>query len=205
MYVTIGEREYTFHKINIKIIEQNIKHAFKNFNKKTIRELLEHRRYQNLKENVQTNYRFLLDEPVGKALYFLKMNGDLYYKEFLNNYGDLTYCQFVVKGNESLLNKKGVYFIVMGDKLVFCGVCNHPFKLRFNQHIGNISPKCFFKDGTATHCHINARINENLSNANIYFKVCPLEDVKEMKMLKNAIVNRFEPEWNLRFGRSFAY
>lgn len=205
VYIRIGDREYTFHKITIEVIEKDIENPFKHFNKKTIREIIDHRRYQSLKEHVQEYYPSILDKLAGEALFMLKEKGDNFYKQFLNNYGDLTYCQFVVKGNESILSKKGVYFIVMDNKLVFSGVCNNSFKLRFNQHIGNISPKCYFKDGTATHCHINARINENLPTANIYFKVCPLEDVEEMKILKNSIVDRFEPEWNLRYGRSFNY
>lgn len=104
-----------------------------------------------------------------------------------------------------MLSKKGVYLVIKNDELVFAGICNNTFKLRFNQHIGNISPKSCFRDGTATHCHINANIAEHIRKSTIYFQICPLTDLKEMKRLKNWIIDRFEPQWNLRFGSDVNY
>lgn len=205
MHVKLGDNEFTFHRIGIELIKSNIQEPFKSFDKKTIRELLKHNRYSHLKESVFNDYEHLLDVPAGQALYELKKVKDPFYMNFLNKYGDLSYCQFVVKGSESLLSKKGVYTIVMDDELVFAGVCNNTFKLRFNQHIGNISPKSCFRDGTATHCHINANIAENISKSTIYFQVCPMIDLDEMKMLKNTIIDRFEPKWNIRFSREMIY
>lgn len=205
MYLSIGDREYSFQKVELEIIKSNISNTFANFDKKTMRELIEHRRYSSVKVVVENEYQELLDESVGKALLQLKNEKDSFYKEFLNNYGDLNYTQFVVKGNDSVLSKKGIYTIVIDDQLVFAGVCANTFKLRFNQHIGNISPKCCYKDGTATHCHINARITEQLATAKIAFHVCPMKDVDEMKYVKNAIIKRFEPEWNLRTSREESF
>ena len=88
------------------------------------------------------------DRPAGEALLELKFIGNPFYKQFLNNYGDLAYSRFVVKGNEELLQKKGVYNIIVNNELVFSGVCAKSFKERFNQHIGNISAKGCFRDGT---------------------------------------------------------
>lgn len=205
MHVKFGEQEFTFHRIGIEIIKNDIQEPYKFFDKKTIRELLLHNRYKHLEDEVLKNYNHLLDVPAGQALYELKMKKDSFYKKFLNKYGDLTYCHFIVKGNESILNKKGVYTVIMNDELVFAGICNNTFKLRFNQHIGNISPKSCFRDGTATHCHINAKIAGNIKHANIHFQVCPMTDLEEMKWLKNTIVDRFEPNWNLRYGRDMIY
>lgn len=205
MYVKIGDREFNFHRMEIDILKTGIKDTFANFDKKTMRELLSHRRYEGLKSQFHGRYEHYLDLPAGDALFALKSKGDSFYKQFLNNYGDLTYSHFSVKGNESLLTKTGIYTIVVNDELVFAGGCANSFKLRFNQHIGNISPKSCFKDGTATHCHINAKITEAFSSSKIYFKICPINDVEEMKQVKNAIINRFEPVWNLRFGREESY
>lgn len=205
MFIKVGDREYPFHRIRIELIETGIQEQFRLFDKKTIRELLQHRRYEHLKEKVIKEYTELLDVPAGIAIYQMKKNHDPFYKEFLNKYGDLTYCQFIVKGNDSLLSKKGVYLVIKNDELVFAGICNNTFKLRFNQHIGNISPKSCFRDGTATHCHINANIAEHIRDSTIYFQICSLTDLKEMKRLKNWIIDRFEPQWNLRFGSDVNY
>jgi len=205
MYVNINDKLYHFQRIRIELLERNIREPFRFFDKKTIRELLQHHRYQHLRDKVYSEYNEILDLPAGTALHQLKLNNDSIYKEFLNSYGDLVYCQFIVKGNESLLNKKGVYLIIMDDHIVFAGVCNNKFKLRFNQHIGNVSPKACYRDGTATHCHINAKIAEHYADSNIYFQVCPLTDLEEMKLVKNWIIDRFEPLWNLRFGSDVIY
>lgn len=201
MYLVIGDRECSFHKVELEVIESNISNKFANFDKRTVRELIQHHRYSSVKAAAENEYNELLDQPVGAALLQLKNNGDHFYKKFLNNYGDLIYTNFVVKGNAALLAKKGIYTIVVDDKLVFAGVCANSFKLRFNQHIGNISPKCCYKDGTATHCHINARITDKILTAKINFQICPMNDLAEMKYVKNAIIKRFEPEWNLRTAR----
>jgi hypothetical protein len=205
MYVKMNGKEFHFHRVRIDLLETDIREPFRFFDKKTIRDLLRHNRYQHLREKVMNEYEEILDVPAGPALYNLKKKNDPFYKEFLNNYGDLAYCQFVVKGNETLLNKKGVYTIIMNDKIVFAGICNNKFKLRFNQHIGNVSPKSCFRDGTATHCHINSKIAWHILDSNIYFQVCPLNDLEEMKSVKNWLIDRFEPLWNLRFGSDVIY
>lgn len=205
MFVKIGDKEFCFHRVDLEIIKTGIQDIFSKFDKKTMRELLSHPRYENLKENFELKYKQYLDRSAGDVLGSLKKVGNADYKLFLNNYGDLIYSQFVVKGNESLLSKTGVYMIIVNDELVFTGVCANSFKLRFNQHIGNISPKCCYKDGTATHCHINGKITESLPNAKVHFKICPMKNMDETKKVKNAIINRFEPVWNLRFGREEVY
>lgn len=205
MLVKLGDREFAFHRIKIEIVTNDIQEPYKLFDKKTIRQLLQHSRYKHLKDAVYQNYEHILDTPAGQALYQLKTEKDPFYMQFLNKYGDLTYCNFVAKGSESILSQKGVYTIIKNDELVFAGVCNNPFKLRFNQHIGNIAPKSCFRDGTATHCHINANIAASALDSTIYFQVCPMDDLEEMKMLKNTIIDRFEPKWNLRFGRDMIF
>lgn len=196
----IDDKEYSFHQVDIEILEIGIKDLFVHFNKKTLRELLLHRRYENLKQTCETKYAPYLDLFVGDVLHNLKKNGDVFYKHFLNNFGDLIYSRFNVKGNELILHQTGVYTVVVEDELVFTGVCKSPFKIRFNQHIGNITPKCCFKDGTATHCHLNAKITEAMTSSKVFFKVCPMTSLVEMTQLKSSIIKRFEPAWNLRLA-----
>lgn len=198
MYITIGEREFCFYKMELEMIETNIQNIFAKFDKKTIQDLIQHKRYESLKSVVEKHYKHLLNLPVGKGLLHLKNEGDTFYKEFLNKYGDRNFSQFIVKGNDALLNRKGIYTIDVDDELVFAGICSSSFKLRFNQHIGNLSPKSCYKDGTATHCHINAQITEKIHRSKINFKICPMKETDDVRQVKNAIIKRFEPIWNLR-------
>ena len=201
MYVTIGDKRFDFQKVELNVLEMGIENTFAKFDKMTLGELLRQKKYEHLKSDAEADCSWLLDRPVGEALLELKFIGNPFYKQFLNNYGDLAFSRFVVKGNEDLLQKKGVYNIIVNNELVFSGVCARSFKERFNQHIGNISAKGCFRDGTATHCHINARLTELFDKEKILFSICPMKDTKEMNYLKNSIIRRFEPIWNLRMGK----
>ncbi|MGM9950410.1 MAG: hypothetical protein ACI33P_09780 [Lysinibacillus sp.] len=204
MYVTIGDKRFDFQKIELDVLEMGIDDIFAKFDKMTLGELLEQKKYEQLKQETEKHYEWLLDWPAGKALLEMKNTGHPFYRQFLNKYGDLLYSRFVVKGNEELLQQHGVYNIIVANELVFTGVCARSFKERFNQHIGNISAKSCYRDGTATHCHINARMTEHFGKQKVHFTVCPMKDKKEMNQLKNAIIRRFEPVWNIRSGKEDA-
>lgn len=205
MFVSIGEKMFDFQKVDICVLKTGIQNAFANFDKMTLNQLLTKKKYTHLTEHINQYFHELLSLPAGEALWIMKKSGHTLYKQFLNNYGDLIYSKMSVSGHEKILQKKGVYTIVVNNELVFTGVCATTFKDRFNQHIGNISAKGCYKDGTATHCHLNARITEALKTSKAHFSVCPMVDTKEMKALKNAIILRFEPVWNLRVGKDLDY
>lgn len=201
MYVTLGDKRFDFRKVEINVLDMGIENTFAKFDKMTLGELSRQKKYDHLKEQTEKHYGSLLNLSAGEALHTLKNNGDSFYKEFLNNYGDKRFSRFTVQGNEALLSQSGVYNIIVNNELTFAGVCARSFKERFNQHLGNISAKGCYRDGTATHCHVNARLTELFGKADIYFSICPMNDKKEMNQLKNALVRRFEPIWNLRVGK----
>lgn len=203
MLLTIYGEEINFHKMELTVLQQGIDNLFAGFDRKTFYELVQQKKYEHLKKVVEHNYSRLLDLPAGQALLQLKNEGNLFYRQFLNNYGDLTYSRFIVEGEPELLKQNGIYLIIVDDILMFCGVCARSFRERFNQHIGSIYAKGCFRDGTATHCHINANITQMLTTHRIYFAVSPMTDKKEMNRLKNTIIKRFEPEWNLRSSNAF--
>ena len=201
MYLTIQGERRDFLKVELVVLEQGITDLFQSFDKKTLQELISQKKYEHLQYDVEQHAIHMVDLPAGEALKRMKAEGNTLYKQFLNNYGDLTYSRFIVNGDDDLLKKKGVYTIIAKNELKFCGVCARSFKERFNQHIGNIYAKGCFRDGTATHCHVNANITQLLATSDVHFAIYPMEQEKDMNSLKNAIVKRFEPEWNLRSNR----
>ena len=58
-----------------------------------------------MKIDTEKLYPQLLDKAAGQAILFIKRSGDSFYKQFLNNYGDLTYSLLVVKGSDDLFYK----------------------------------------------------------------------------------------------------
>ena len=201
MYLTINGEKRKFHEMEMVVLEQGITNLFASFDKKTLGELVLQKKYEHLGGYIEQHVPQLLDLPAGAALKKMKDQGHTYYKHFLNNYGDLTYARFTVNGDPELLKQHGIYTIVVDDELMFCGICARTFKERFNQHIGTIYAKGCFRDGTATHCHINAHITQKLAISSITFAVYPMTDKREMNRMKNAIIKRFEPEWNLRASK----
>lgn len=201
MFVTIKDKQFDFHRIEIDVMDSGIENAFERFDKMTLGQLIQQKKYEHLKGETEKRFPLLLDIAAGQAVKLIKEKKDSFYKNFLNNYGDKIYSKFSVKGDEALLQQHGVYTIIVNDALVFSGVCARSFRERFNQHIGNISAKGCFRDGTATHCHINSQITKKIEANSVYFSVCPMSDKKEMNRLKNAIIKRFEPEWNLRTNK----
>lgn len=200
MFIQINEEKIELTKVEIIVLEQGIADLFESFDKKTLGELTKQKKYEHLKDCVNKQ-KYLLDMPAGAALKSLKEEGNPIYRQFLNNYGDLIYSRFVVSGDENLLKQRGIYTIVANNELKFCGVCARTFKERFNQHIGSIYAKGCYRDGTSTHCHVNAKITQLLPTSDVHFAIYPMENEKAMNKLKNAIVKRFEPEWNLRSNR----
>ena len=200
MFIQINEAEIEFTKVEMIVLEQGIVDLFESFDKKTLGELTNQKKYTHLKDFVNEQSH-IKDLPAGAALKALKMEGNQFYRQFLNNYGDLIYSRFVVSGDQDILKQQGVYTIIANNELKFCGVCARTFKERFNQHIGNIYAKGCYRDGTSTHCHVNAKITQLLRNSDVHFAVYPMKNEKAMNKLKNAIVKRFEPEWNIRSNR----
>lgn len=198
MYITMGKDRFEFEKIGIEVLETGLENVFSRFDKMTLEQLVHQKKYEHLCKTTQQQYSALLGDPAGQALLELKEGKHGFYREFLNNYGDLSYTKFVVEGSEESLKKKGVYLVLCDEELVFTGVCARSFRERFNQHLGNISAKGCYRDGTATHCHINAQLTRKLAGHHMSFAICTMEHKKEMNALKNAIINRFEPIWNLR-------
>ena len=198
MYITMGKDRFHFEEVGIEVLETGLENIFSRFDKMTLGELICRKKYDHLRDVTQEQYKTLLDVPAGQALLQLKTAQNHFYREFLNNYGDLTYSKFSVRGRKEPLQKSGVYLVLCDEELVFAGVCARSFRERFNQHLGNISAKGCYRDGTATHCHINAQLTRNFSRHQLSFAICPIDHKLEMNHLKNAIINRFEPIWNLR-------
>lgn len=203
VYITVGEDRFHFERVGIELLETGLENVFSRFDKMTLGELICHKKYNHLRSVTEQRYKALLNDPAGQVLLELKEAQDGFYREFLNNYGDLMYSKFIACGHEELLQRTGVYMVLCGEELVFTGVCARSFRERFNQHLGNISAKGCYRDGTATHCHINAQLTRNFANHHMSFAVCPIDQKKEMNELKNAIINRFEPIWNLRANNDF--
>lgn len=152
---------------------------------------IEHRRYVHLATQVQEQYAYLLDEPIGEFLLRLKTNGDLFYLQFLNRHGDKIYCSFSI---DEFREEKGVYAWFADQQLRYIGRSRDPFAKRVNQGYGRISPKNCFLDGQSTNCHLNSLIASSVQDISFY--ACPIESDRDICNVEIELIQEHQPQWN---------
>jgi len=181
-------------KVELNFENKNIENIFSNKQNKTLKETLKNNKYKNLFDHCNTNYNKYLDYKLGVFLNDLKVNKDEYYKKFLNEYGDNKFCKFKIKEN---LNKKGIYFFVENNQVMYLGRCLNNFQNRINNGYGNISPKNCYKDGQATNCNINSKINK-IQKIEFYIYEMNNKTSSEINQLENYLLKQYYLPWNIQ-------
>lgn len=164
-------------------------------NNKTLKETLKHRRYSKLYPSILSHYEPRLDTPLGEFLLQLKCEGDPLYRQFLNNFGDLSYSNFVIS-SEKFFSEKGVYAYYVGGDLMYIGRCKDSIKKRVNQGYGKIHPKNCYIDGQSTNCRLNALITKFGRNVSLWFHVMSSND--KIVLTEQQLVRRYDPPWNIQ-------
>ena len=180
-------------EIPLEFSSEKYTNIFKDKNNKTLKETLEDKRYIVLKDEVYKKYNQFLNIELGTFLFNLKNDGDLFYKKFLNEYGDLEYNNFKIT-NKNYLDIKGVYFYFLDDKLKYIGRCRDNMKKRVNSGYGQISPKKCYKDGQSTNCKVNSLISKDISS--IKLKIFIMDNNEEIEILESKLIKKFSPNWN---------
>ena len=179
--------------IELSFEENNLINIFSKKSNKTLQEIILTTKYLNLKEETQHKYKNYLNLPIGAFLYELKQSNDLFYKNFLNPFGDLIYSNFSIK-NKNDYDLKGVYFYYVKDEVKYIGRCKDNMRKRVNGGYGKISPQNCFKDGQSTNCKVNSFVTKYKDN--IELKILVLEDDKEIEKLEKELISEHKPEWN---------
>ncbi len=194
MNLSISSTNFIFEQVALNFSTERFTNVFAEKNNKTLKETLEHSRYEKFKIHIEKHYSSYLNWPLGKFLLHLKLNNDTYYKNFLNKYGDLIYAEFSI-ASKVHLSKKGIYAYRVGDDLKYLGRCRDSMQKRVNQGYGKIHPKNCYLDGQATNCHLNALI---ASQSNISFWLYSLESDSEIEYLEKELIKIYKPAWNLQ-------
>lgn len=191
MFLFALGRKLEFLPVRLMIHGNGITNLFAKKNNKTVAETLASRRYSRLSPEMRRRYPNSLNDEIGEFLYSLKMNGDAFYLEFLNGYGDRTYCDFSMSEHK---NSKGLYSFAVHEEIKYIGRSHDPFDTRINQGYGHLSPKNCYRDGQVTNCHLNSLIAEHWEQISFY--VCPLEYDLEIDALELTLIQQLHPEWN---------
>jgi len=187
-------KEYTFISVPLAFEEGLHTEVFGNKNNKSLLETLEHHRYAKFRQSVEESYPGNLNQPLGEFLLSLKQSNDLFYRKFLNKYGDDIYSIFKIDYDD-VLNKRGIYAYCADGALQYIGRCRDTMRNRVNQGYGKIHPKNCYIDGQATNCHLNALITKEKSQVQLWFCELELSDIETTEL---ALIREYQPEWNIQ-------
>ena len=185
-------QKMVFLPVKLYLHKSDISNVFAQKNNKTVKETLNTPKYAKFKSAIESNYSQFQDEPLGRFLFQLKMQGDTFYKLFLNKHGDSTYCEFSII---EYLKEKGIYCFILNDTPKYIGRSHDPFGQRINQGYGHISPKNCYIDGQSPNCHVNSLIATNNSNVNLL--VYPMGDDTHIDVTERELIRHYQPEWNI--------
>jgi hypothetical protein len=185
---------HRFERVALRFVEGRKTNVFSQKNNKSLRETIEHGRYSGLRGEALEKYADALDQPLGTFLLEIKLRGDLFYKKFLNAYGDAIYSTFCI-ADDSFLKKRGVYAYVVDGNVAYIGRCRDSMSKRINQGYGKIHPKNCYVDGQATNCHLNALITSAGVGTELW--LCPIDSVDDISVVEVELVRAHSPPWNI--------
>lgn len=185
---------YQFERVALRFVEGRRTNVFSMKNNKSLRETIEQKRYLGLRTETLEKYTNALDQPLGAFLLEKKLKGDLFYKRFLNAYGDAIYSTFCI-ADDSFLKKRGVYAYVVDGNATYVGRCRDSMSNRINQGYGKIHPKNCYLDGQATNCHLNALITAAGTGTELWH--CSIDSIDNIAAIEIELVRTHSPPWNI--------
>lgn len=190
--ITFGEIAFSKTRLIFEYFEKD--NIFAELNNKTVLQTLENKRYNKFRNTIFEKYNSHLNTKIGDFLLYLKNNNEIFYRNFLNSYGDKKYCKFAITDKE-VMNKKGLYLYKLGEEILYIGRCRDSFKKRFNQGYGTIHPKNCYLDGQSTNCHINSLINKTGDSIELF--VAFYTSDSEIENSERRLIQLFKPKWNI--------
>lgn len=192
MDLPVSTHQLHFAQTGLQFLNHSLTNLFARKNNKTLRQTLQHRRYTHLVPQVTELYAAYLSEPLGAFLLYLKKQGDSFYQQFLNPYGDLVYCHFKITERAG---ERGLYLFVVDDNIQYIGQSTTTFSSRLNNGYGYISPKNCFRDGQATNCRVNALIANTYQTVQLYTSV--VQDRLAIDQYERQLIRAYQPDWNI--------
>jgi len=109
----------------------------------------------------------------------------------LNKYGKGSFCKFKIP--KGYLGKKGVYLILLNDKMQYVGKCED-LESRYNIGYGIISPRNCFEGGQITNCKINSLVLfEFKKGSKIELK---FHETDNHSLVETELIKQINPKWN---------
>ncbi len=174
--VPVGTRTLYFTMLSLQYRRGSI-HGLFSRNKSPVNAVIRLPAYRHLAQAVQDDYAHYLDVPVGFFLSELKSRKDIFYREFLHEYGDETFCMCRT-GTGGIAAQRGVFIVAVDGEIRATGSCRTAFSDMVNDELGWLSAETCYRDGDPVRCRINALLCSHRKDGGIY--VHPVEDDDEI-------------------------
>jgi hypothetical protein len=134
----------------------------------TLEEVLLDPAFVHLRDPVLAKYSRYLTLKTGLFLGQLKERHDVFYREFLNPYGDEKFG--TVRADESGdIGKPGVLLVIVNRGIYHVCDCPVSFRVIINETFGRITPELCYLNGDEIRCRINAVLSNNRKEAGLYY------------------------------------
>jgi len=158
---------------------------------RTLGELLELPAFQHLREPVNAKYSRYLSLKAGLFLSQLKERHDLFYREFLHEYGDERYGT-IMTGNSNETGKRGVLIVAVNRGLYHVLDSPEPVSVTITGRFARVGPDDCLLSGDPERCRVNALLCTSRDTAGLY--VWPAEKEAERREVTAAISALISPQ-----------
>jgi hypothetical protein len=184
--VPVGDRTLYFRPLSLQFSGAVREGTFTRV-QKTLAGLLADPAFKHLQEPVNAKYSRYLSLKTGLFLSQLKDRHDMFYREFLNPYGDEKYGIVRVAG-PGWTERKGILLIVTSRQIYHAFDCNESIRSMINDRFGRVSPEDCLLSGDPLRCRINTLICTCRKEAGLYAHA--VEKEEERQSILEALAGR---------------
>lgn len=175
--VPAGDRTLYFRPVSLQFPGPVKKGTFARV-QKTLAELLADPAFGHLRGPVSAKYSRYLPLKAGIFLSQLKERQDMFYREFLNPYGDEKYGAVLV-ADPGGTERKGVLLVVTGRRISHAADCSGSIRSTVNERFGRVGPEDCLLNGDSLRCRINTLLCTCRREAGLYAHAAEKEEDRQ--------------------------
>jgi hypothetical protein len=185
--VPVGSRTYYFTALTLHYQRRGI-HDLYSRNTISLQEIIRLPAYRSLAPAIHDQYSNYLGTPVGFFLLELKKRKDMFYREFLHEYGDQIFCSFRTD-DDGIAKQNGVFVVAVNGEVMATGASLNTFCRTVNDELGWLLPETCYCAGDPFRCHINALLCRYKNDGGIF--VHPVKDEDEVHRIAHELHVRY--------------
>ena len=164
--VPVGDRTLYFRPVSLQFAGGLKEGTFTRV-QKTLADLLADPAFVHLQAQVNAKYSRYLFLKTGLFLSQLKGRHDMFYREFLNQYGDEKYG-IVRVADPGGTERRGILLVIANRQIYHAADCKESIRSAVNDRFGRVSPEDCLLSGDPLRCRINTLLCTGRKEAGLY-------------------------------------